>query len=90
MDNNKLPRTPRKSLQGTVVSDKMSKTRVITVERLVKHSMYEKVMKQSKKFYAHDESNESHVGDIVEIMSTRPMSKLKRWRVSRIINKANA
>lgn len=81
-------RTQRKTLQGVVVSDKMEKTRVIKVERKIKHPLYGKVLKRTKKFYAHDENNESHTNDVVEIMSTRPLSKQKRWRVMRIVNKA--
>ena len=86
----KETRSQRKSFQGVVVSAKMDKTRVITVERLVKHRLYEKVMRKTSKFYAHDEGNESKAGDVVEIVSIRPLSKLKRWRVARIVTKANA
>ena len=83
-------RSTRKTFQGLVVSDKMNKTRVVSVERLVKHNKYEKILKRTSKFYAHDESNEAKTGDIVEIMSIRPLSKLKRWRVTRIVTKAQA
>ena len=80
-------RSRRKTIQGVVVSDKMDKTRVVDVERRVRHAFYEKVMTRRSRFYVHDEGNESHVGDLVEIMSTRPFSKLKRWRLVRIIQK---
>jgi small subunit ribosomal protein S17 len=80
-------RNKRALLRGVVVSDKMNKTRVVRVERTFKHPLYEKVIKRYKKYYAHDELNQSKVGDVVEIMSTRPLSKLKRWRIYRIISK---
>ena len=83
-----LDRGNRKTLEGVVVSDKMNKTRTVRVARSVRHAFYEKVMKSSKKFHAHDENNEAHEGDIVEIASTRPLSKLKRWRIVRIIKAA--
>ncbi len=81
-------RGKRKVFTGTVVSDKMDKTVVVAVERLVRHPLYKKVIRKTSKFYAHDEGNECRVGDIVEIMETRPLSKLKRWRVVRIIQRA--
>ena len=81
-------RASRKTFEGLVVSEKMNKTRVVTVERLFRHPFYEKVMRKSSKFYVHDEANESHEGDRVEIMSTRPLSKLKRWRLVRVIKAA--
>jgi small subunit ribosomal protein S17 len=66
----------------------MDKTVVVAVDRLVRHPLYKKVIRKTSKFYAHDENNECRVGDIVEIMETRPLSKLKRWRVVRIIQRA--
>ncbi len=78
----------RKVFVGTVVSDKMDKTVVVAVDRLVRHPLYKKVIRRTSKFYAHDEHNECRVGDIVEIMETRPLSKLKRWRVVRIVQRA--
>lgn len=78
----------RKSLEGVVVSDKMNKTRVVRVSRSVRHPFYEKIMKKSKKFHAHDENNEAREGDVVEIASTRPLSKLKRWRIVCVIKAA--
>jgi small subunit ribosomal protein S17 len=77
----------RKTRQGVVVSDKMDKTVVVRVERLTKHSLYNKVVKRAKKFKAHDEHNTCSVGDVVEIMETRPLSKEKRWRVTKIVRK---
>jgi small subunit ribosomal protein S17 len=73
---------------GTVVSNKMEKTVVVAVERLVQHSLYSKSVRQTMRFKAHDENNESHVGDKVRIMETRPISKDKRWRVVEIVEKA--
>lgn len=81
-------RNDRRTITGVVISDKANKTRVIGVERRVKHPFYEKVMTKRSKFYAHDEANESHAGDIVEIMSTRPVSRLKRWRIVRVVKAA--
>ena len=78
-------RGQRKTLEGVVVSDKMDKTRVVKVTRSVLHPFYKKVMTRSKKFHAHDEANEAKAGDVVEIVSTRPLSKLKRWRISRVV-----
>uniref|UniRef100_A0A7C4RWV4 Small ribosomal subunit protein uS17 n=1 Tax=Fervidobacterium thailandense TaxID=1008305 RepID=A0A7C4RWV4_9BACT len=79
---------PRKRFIGVVVSDKMDKTVTVKVERLVKHPKFGKYVKRSKKFYAHDENNECRVGDIVEIEESRPLSKLKRWVVVRIVERS--
>jgi small subunit ribosomal protein S17 len=73
---------------GRVVSAKMSKTIVVQVIMKKAHPLYRRVVAKSKKFYAHDENNTAHVGDFVEIEETRPMSKLKRWRLKNIIQKA--
>ena len=81
-------RNERKTRIGKVVSDKMDKTVVVAVERLVQHPIYKKAVKKTVKFKAHDENNESHIGDTVEIMETRPLSKDKRWRVVEILEKA--
>ena len=81
-------RNLRKVLTATVVSDKMDKTRVVLVERRAAHPLYKKVVKHTSKCYVHDENNESKIGDVVEIMETRPLSKLKRWRLVRIIKAA--
>ncbi len=82
-----MERGIRKTNVGVVVSDKMDKTVVVSVERLVKHPRYEKYIKRTKKFKAHDENNECQIGDVVRIMETRPLSKTKRWRVVEIIEK---
>ena len=79
---------PRRVLQGVVVSDKMKKTRRVEIPRLEKHPRYGKYIKRRTICYAHDENNESHIGDTVEIMEARPMSKLKRWRMVRVVKKA--
>jgi len=78
----------RHSFTGKVVSDKTPKTIVVEVERLTRHTRYDKVIKRKSKFYAHDEKNEAHLGDLVEIISARKMSKLKRWRLVKIVKKA--
>lgn len=83
-----LDRGLRKTLEGIVVSDKMNKTRVVRVSRSIRHPFYEKIMSKSKKFHAHDENNTAREGDLVEIVSTRPLSKLKRWRIVRIVKAA--
>jgi small subunit ribosomal protein S17 len=78
-------RSRRKTEVGVVASDKMSKTRRVVVERLVPHPKYGKMMRRRTICHAHDEANTSHKGDLVEIMETRPISKLKRWRIVRIV-----
>lgn len=80
-------RGARKKKVGTVVSDKMDKTVVVRVERLVPHDVYKKYVKRRVTYKAHDEKNEFQVGDRVEIVETRPMSRDKRWRVSRLIER---
>ena len=77
----------RQKLVGKVVSDSMDKTIVVSVERLVKHRLYKKYIRQSKKYYVHDEDNSYKNGDLVEIISSKPLSKTKRWRVSRLTEK---
>jgi small subunit ribosomal protein S17 len=72
---------PKRVLTGTVVSDKTDKTVVVRVERRVKHPLYGKIIKLSKKYHAHDETNEVRAGETVRIEETRPISKLKTWRV---------
>lgn len=81
-------RKARKTRIGTVVSDKPDKTVVVTIVSLVQHPLYKKRIKRTKKFHAHDENNECRVGDKVRIMETRPLSKLKRWRVVEILERA--
>ena len=83
-------RGKRKVLTGVVVSDKMDKTRTVSVERLVHDDRYGKTLKRAAKFHAHDEANESKIGDKVEIMSTRPLSKTTKWRVAKVVEKARA
>lgn len=83
-----LERNYRKTRVGLVVSDKMDKTVVVSVIEKYKHPLYKKTVSRFKKFKAHDENNECGVGDRVEITETRPISKDKCWRVSRIIEKA--
>ncbi len=73
---------------GTVVSDKMDKTVVVMVERLVKHRVYKKYIRRRSKFAAHDENNGSKTGDRVLITESRPLSRTKRWRISRVVKKA--
>jgi small subunit ribosomal protein S17 len=81
-------RNRRKIRAGVVTSDKMEKTIVVTVKNLVKHPIYGRILKRDKKFKAHDENNDAHIGDTVEIMETRPLSKDKNWRLLRIVERA--
>jgi small subunit ribosomal protein S17 len=81
-------RNLRKTRIGTVVSNKMTKTVTVTVERRVKHPIYGKFVKKTTKFHAHDEKNECTIGDLVRIMETRPLSKTKRWRLVEVLEKA--
>ena len=78
----------RKTRIGQVVSDKMDKTSVVAIEDSVQHPLYKKTMKRTYKLKAHDENNECGIGDTVEVMETRPLSKDKRWRLVRVIEKA--
>ena len=78
----------RKTMIGQVVSDKMDKTIVVAIEDSVRHPLYKKTLKRTYKLKAHDENNECGIGDTVEVMETRPLSKDKRWRLIRIIEKA--
>jgi small subunit ribosomal protein S17 len=82
------PRGRRKTEVGVVASDKMEKTRRVEIERLVPHPKYGKFVRKKTVCHAHDEKNETRVGDLVEIMETRPLSKLKRWRIVRVVRKA--
>lgn len=79
-----------KTLEGVVTSDKMDKTVVVTVTKSMRHPRYSKVVKMSKKYYAHNEDQDIKVGDKVTIIETRPLSKLKRWRVAKTGNKTTA
>ena len=81
-------RNLRKTRVGTVVSNKMDKTIVVAIADNVKHPLYKKIIKRTVKLKAHDENNECRIGDRVEVMETRPLSKDKRWRVTNIIERA--
>jgi small subunit ribosomal protein S17 len=81
-------RNRRKTRVGTVVSDKMNKTVVVAVERRYAHPLYGKQVTRTKKYHAHDENNDFHTGDTVRIMETRPLSKMKRWRVVEAVERA--
>lgn len=78
----------KRQLEGVVVSNKMDKTAVVMVERLVKHSLYKKYIKRRAKYAAHDEGNACNIGDKVLITESRPLSRTKKWRISQIIEKA--
>ena len=83
-----MERNFRKTMTGTVVSDKMDKTIVVAIEDRVKHPLYGKIVKRTYKLKAHDENNECGIGDKVRVMETRPLSKDKRWRLVEIVEKA--
>ncbi|MDH3745735.1 MAG: 30S ribosomal protein S17 [Acidobacteriota bacterium] len=78
----------RQELVGVIVSTKMDKTVVVKVEKTIVHGLYHRYMKRNTRYYAHDSSNQCGVGDRVEIVASRPMSKLKRWRVQRVLKKS--
>ncbi len=86
-DQEKRP-NPRKVREGLVVSDKMDKTVVVAVVDRVRHRRYGKTLQKTRRFYAHDESNDAHAGDRVRIAETRPMSRQKRWRVVEVLERA--
>ena len=83
-----MERNLRKTRVGKVISDKMDKTIVVAIEDHVKHPLYKKIVKRTYKLKAHDENNECNIGDTVRIMETRPLSKMKRWRLVEIIERA--
>ena len=83
-----VSRQARKTRIGLVVSDKMEKTVVVSIERRVQHPVYGKMVRRTKRLKAHDENNDAKTGDTVRIMETRPMSKDKRWRVVEIVERA--
>ena len=85
-DTQTQDRNRRRVLQGVVTSDKMDKSITVLVERRFAHPKYGKFVRSHKKYHAHDEQNEAHVGDTVEVAATRPLSKTKRWRLVRIID----
>lgn len=80
----------RKTRQGVVVSDKMNQSVVVRVDRTVRHPLYKKIMRRSKKYMAHDQENTCRVGDVVRIMECRPISRRKRWRLVEVLQKAEA
>jgi small subunit ribosomal protein S17 len=81
-------RKRRRVLQGTVTSDKMDKTITVEVNRRVKHPLYEKFINRRTRVHAHDENNDAKVGDIVQVTETRPLSKLKRFRLTKVVTRA--
>src|SRR5436853_7361242 len=86
----KKERGQRRVVIGIVTSDKMNKTRRVEIPRLVKHARYGKYIRRRTICYVHDENNESHQGDLIEIVETRPLSKMKNWRLVRVVTKAPA
>ncbi|MCL2630231.1 MAG: 30S ribosomal protein S17 [Firmicutes bacterium] len=88
METNTVERNLRKTRVGFVVSDKMDKTIVVAIEQRVRHPLYKKIIKQTKKLKVHDEHNECGIGDKVEVMETRKLSKSKNWRLVSVIEKA--
>ena len=89
-DRNETGRSQRKTRVGKVISDKQDKTIVVQVDRRTAHPMYGKVITRSGRYYAHDENNEARVGDRVQIQETRPLSKLKRWRLREVLQRGTA
>ena len=87
-ENTGAQRNARKLREGIVVSDKMDKTVVVSVEDRVKHALYGKVLRRTSRLKAHDEQNDAHVGDRVLVMETRPLSATKRWRVVEVLERA--
>ncbi|MEO0140755.1 MAG: 30S ribosomal protein S17 [candidate division WOR-3 bacterium] len=83
-----MKRSKRKTVKGTVISDRMDKSVVVVTETLARHPLYGKFVRKRKKLYAHDEENQCSVGDVVLLAETRPLSKTKRWRVVKIVKKA--
>ena len=90
MDEEQVSRTRRKERVGSVVSDKMDKTIVVRVERRLQHPRFKKVVTRYRKFYAHDEKREARLGDRVRIQETRPLSRLKSWRLVEVLDRAAA
>jgi small subunit ribosomal protein S17 len=83
-----MDRNKRKTRVGLVVSNRMQKTIVVAIDRLLRHPQYNRVIKRTSKLYAHDEKNQCQIGDKVLVMETRPLSKLKRWRLVEVLEKA--
>lgn len=88
IDMENMHKGKKKELTGLIISDKMDKSVVVQVERFIQHKMYKKFIRQYKKYHAHDEKNACRIGDAVKIIETRPLSKLKRFRVTEIVKKA--
>jgi len=89
-ETQQAPQKSGRTLTGRVVSDKMDKTVTVLVERRVTHALYGKIITRSKKYHAHDETNEIKAGDLVTIEETRPLSKTKAWKVAKVLEKAGA
>lgn len=89
-EDSKAVKHPKREMQGVVVSDKMQKTIVVQVERLVKHALYDKYIRRNRKFKAHDEKNTAKRGDLVLLVETRPLSRDKNWALKSIIRKAGS
>jgi small subunit ribosomal protein S17 len=87
-ETNQQEQAGKRDVVGEVVSDKMTKTIVVEVSRRIRHARYQKVVTRYKKFHAHDENEEAGMGDLVRIEESRPLSRLKRWRLAEIIQKA--
>lgn len=83
-----MERNKRKTREGLVVSNHMNKTIVVAVERQFRHPRYEKIIRRTSKLYAHDDNNQCQIGDKVKVAETRPLSKLKRWRLVEVLEKA--
>lgn len=83
-----MERNKRKVREGRVISSRMDKTIVVAVERRFRHPRYEKIIRRTSKLYAHDDKNECKIGDKVKVMESRPVSKLKRWRLVQVLEKA--
>ena len=83
-----IERNDRKTRTGLVVSDAADKTIAVRIERIVRHPLYGRVIKRRSKLLAHDEKNDARIGDLVEVMETRPLSKLKRWRLTKVVERA--
>jgi len=88
VNDNEKRANPRKVREGIVISDKMNSTLVVAINERVSHSRYIKTVQRTKKLYVHDENNEAKVGDRVRVQETRPLSKLKRWRLTEVVERA--
>jgi small subunit ribosomal protein S17 len=86
--NDQIKQTPKRTLIGEVVSDKMDKSVTVLIKRQLKHPLYGKIIERSRKYHAHDEANQAKVGDVVEIQEGRPISKTKSWTVTRVVQTA--